>query len=104
MGGKAKALPTVEEIMEEQVITVAETATITEAAKKMADDTVGTVLVLDKKNRLAGLATDRKISQGTKATYCRITQITLAKFSTTSAIPSQKYNAPSSSTFNNPVE
>ena len=52
----------VREIMTTDVIAVPSNTTITEVAKRMANDKVGTVAIVNNGNKLEGFITDRKIA------------------------------------------
>lgn len=52
----------VQEVMTRHPITVSSTATLFEAAKIMRDSSIGDVIVLDEKDKLCGIVTDRDIT------------------------------------------
>jgi signal-transduction protein with cAMP-binding, CBS, and nucleotidyltransferase domain len=52
----------VKEIMTAEVVSVPGSASVSEVAKRMADEKVGTVAVIDNDHKLEGFVTDRKIA------------------------------------------
>jgi CBS domain-containing protein len=57
-------MPIVREIMTEEVVKVPRTATVVHAAKRMADENVGTVIVVDNNDTPVGIVTDRTLTTG----------------------------------------
>src|SRR3712207_2845153 len=52
----------VSEIMARNVVTLPTSSSIEDAARRMRDDDIGNVIVLDDNNELAGIVTDRDIT------------------------------------------
>lgn len=52
----------VHQIMQKQLVSVRNTATIHDAALRMKEEGVGSVLIVDEDNRLLGIVTDRDIA------------------------------------------
>ena len=52
----------VSEIMARNVVTLSTSSSIEDAARRMRDDDIGNVIVLDDNNQLAGIVTDRDIT------------------------------------------
>lgn len=52
----------VSEIMARNVVTLSMSSSIEDAARRMRDDDIGNVIVLDDNNQLAGIVTDRDIT------------------------------------------
>jgi CBS domain-containing protein len=54
-------MPSIREVMTTDPITLSATTTITEAASVMRDEDIGDVIVLDDKQQICGIVTDRDI-------------------------------------------
>lgn len=52
----------VHQIMQKQLVSVSNTATIHDATLKMKEERVGSVLIVDENNRLLGIVTDRDVA------------------------------------------
>ena len=61
-------MTTVKEVMEDQVAKVPQTANVLDAARKMAEEGVSAVVVVDKSEKLVGLVTDGRLATGVLAT------------------------------------
>lgn len=59
--GKENAMK-VRQLMNSELVTIAHTATIYDAALKMKEECVGSLLVMDDDEKLAGIVTDRDIA------------------------------------------